>query len=98
VTLQLDTEGLVLVENTNAAAIAALADVGDALANVHTKTQWAFDQKSKNSVVGYDANDMAGLTVQPAVQLTGTPTTPPTGAVTLCADVTDPSQLPDLCS
>ena len=84
VTLNFNTEQMILVENLNTAA---LTNIGDVLINVHNKTQWAFDQKSINSIVGFDADDMAGSTVQPVITLTGSPDIPPAGAITLCADI-----------
>jgi len=86
-TLNVDTTGMLFVEGLSTTEIANEANLGFVLSKLQTRTQWAFDQKSLNSVVGFDPVDMAGMGVQVQITLSGSADQPPDGAVTLCADL-----------
>ncbi len=89
VNLTFDMSQMVLVEDITPDQMLALSNIGEVLSKTHVKSQWAFDQKSINNVIGYDANDMVGLTVLPEITLTGDATTPPDAAIILCSELNE---------
>jgi hypothetical protein len=47
------------------------SDLGEILANAYTKSQWAFQQKAENNIIGWSPNHVAGTSASPTVTVSG---------------------------
>jgi len=79
-----DTTGIVFIESMSEADMNAETSIGNILSAFHTKTQWAFDQRSINNVIGYDVYDIGGTDVQAIITIDRDSNNPPDGAVVSC--------------
>lgn len=68
-TLDINPEQMVFVDGI--ADLENESDLGEILANTYTKSQWAFQQKADNNVIGWDPNHVAGTNASPTITVSG---------------------------
>ncbi len=97
VTLSFETAQMVFIDGITESEATFETEIGVLLADVHTRTQWGFDQKSADNIVGYDVVDLSSMTVSAAFAVTGG-TEPPANAIVYCQDLDPANADEDGCS
>ena len=84
VTLDFDTDEMLLITDMDEDTVESQTSIGNILANIHNKTQWAFDQKSINDVEGHSPSHIVGMEVDATITVSRDIDNPPEGAIVNC--------------
>lgn len=68
-TLDIDPSQMVFVEGIS--DLEGEADLGEILANTYTKSQWAFQQKAEDNIIGWSPSHVAGTSAKPSLVVSG---------------------------